>query len=214
MESCLAGRKEYRARGRGDQVRPGKGLSPTAPPGYSRAVRVVIYTVGHSNRSQEEFLELLACFHIQAIADVRAFPTSRKYPHFARERLEATLPGAGISYLWLGEELGGYRRRGLGEGSPNRGWQAGGFRNYADHMLTPQFRRGIDRLLSLARRGNTAIMCAERFWWRCHRRLISDFLVAQGHRVIHILEAERAVEHRLPPFARVEGGQLTYPGPP
>jgi uncharacterized protein (DUF488 family) len=81
-------------------------------------------------------------------------------------------------------------------------------------MLTPQFRRGIDRLLSLARRGNTAIMCAERFWWRCHRRLISDFLVAQGHRVIHILEAERAVEHRLPPFARVEGGQLTYPGPP
>jgi len=172
-----------------------------------------IYTVGHSDRSQEEFLELLAEYGIQALADVRAFPTSRRYPHFSRERFERVLAGAGMVYLWLGRELGGYRRRGLGESSPNLGWRAGGFRNYADHMLTPEFQRGIERVLELAQGRKTAIMCAERFWWRCHRRLISDYLVAQGHRVVHILEAGRTAEHRLPPFARVEGGRLIYPYP-
>jgi uncharacterized protein (DUF488 family) len=170
-----------------------------------------IYTIGHSNRSQEEFLELLAEYGIQAVADVRAFPTSRRYPHFSRERLERALAGAGIVYLWLGRELGGYRRQGLGENSPNTAWRAGGFRNYADHMLTPEFQRGIERVLELAQGRKTAIMCAERFWWRCHRRLISDFLVAQGHRVVHILEADRTAEHRLSPFAQVEAGRVIYP---
>ncbi len=180
---------------------------------YSRDVGVVIYTLGHSNRSWEEFLELLAHYRIQALVDVRAFPSSRKYPHFSRSALEEALAGLGIEYRWLGDELGGYRREGLGEKSPNKAWQAGGFRNYADYMLTPQFARGIATLLSLAAAKTTAFMCAERFWWRCHRRLISDHLVAQGHRVVHIVDRDKTIDHRLPPFARIVGGRLVYPGP-
>lgn len=196
------------------EVYPAAGAQALTPDlGYSRDVVITIYTVGHSNRSLGEFLALLSKHGIEGVADVRAFPTSRKYPHFSRERLEKALAKAEIVYLWLGQELGGYRRRGLGDSSPNKGWQAGGFRNYADHMLTPEFQRGIARLLSLARERKTAIMCAERFWWRCHRRLISDFLVAQGQRVIHLLEPGKVVEHRLPPFAHVQQGRLTYPGP-
>ena len=179
---------------------------------YSRGVGVTIYTVGHSNRSWEEFVELLSHHRIRALVDVRAFPSSRRYPHFSRRSLEENLTKAGIEYRWLGKELGGYRRQGLGDKSPNQGWQAGGFRNYADYMLTPQFARGIAALLSLAAAKNTAYMCAERFWWRCHRRLISDYLVAQGHHVIHILERDRTVDHRLPPFAWIENGRLIYPG--
>lgn len=171
-----------------------------------------IYTVGHSNLSLAEFLGLLSEFGIRAVVDVRAFPGSRKYPHFSRENLARALEKEGIAYLWLGKELGGYRGRGLGAESPNTAWRAGGFRNYADHMLTQEFRRGTERLLSLARERRTAYMCAERFWWCCHRRLISDFLVAHGHRVIHILGPGKAMEHRLPPFARVEAGRVIYRG--
>ncbi len=176
-------------------------------------VGITIYTVGHSTRSWEEFTQLLSAYGIQAVADVRAFPSSRKFPHFSREALAQGLERAGMEYLWLGRELGGYRRHGLGAASPNTAWRAGGFRNYADHMLGEEFARGIERLLALARRKTTALLCAERFWWRCHRRLISDYLVAQGHRVVHILEEGRATEHRLPPFARVEAGRVIYPAP-
>lgn len=114
-------------------------------------------------------------------------------------------------FLGLLSELGGYRRQGLGKESPNAAWRAGGFRNYADHMLTREFREGIEQLFRVAKEKRTAIMCAERFWWRCHRRLISDFLVARGHRVVHILGPHRAVGHRLPPFARVVEGRMIYP---
>jgi len=170
-----------------------------------------VYTLGHSTRSFEEFLALLRRYEIKALADVRAFPSSVRYPHFARGELERLLPEEGIEYHWLGEELGGYRREGLGERSPNKGWASEGFRNYADHMLTSEFERGIERLLGLARRKRTAYMCAERFWWRCHRRLISDYLVAKGHRVIHIIDKTKATEHKLPGFAKVINGQLIYP---
>lgn len=172
-----------------------------------------IYTVGHSNREPEEFLALLDAYGIKALVDVRAFPVSRKFPHFSQERLRALLEQGGIEYAWLGRELGGYRRRGLGEGSPNAAWRTEGFRNYADHMLTRGFHRGMERLLGIARRKRTALMCAERFWWRCHRRLISDWLVAHGHRVVHLLEPGRSAEHHLPPFAEVRDGNVTYPLP-
>jgi len=170
-----------------------------------------VYTIGHSTRGFEEFVTLLRRYRIEVLADVRAFPTSARYPHFAKEELERRLPEEGIEYHWLGEELGGYRRVGLGERSPNRGWSSEGFRNYADHMLTPEFERGIEQLLELAQGKRLALMCAERFWWRCHRRLISDYLVAKGHRVIHIIDEAKAVEHKLPEFARVIDGRLTYP---
>ena len=174
-------------------------------------MKLCVYTIGHSTRSSEEFIALLRRYEIEVLADVRAFPTSARYPHFAKGELERRLPEEGIEYHWLGEELGGYRRAGLGERSPNRGWASEGFRNYADHMLTSEFERGIERLLELAGGKRLAYMCAERFWWRCHRRLISDYLVAKGHRVIHIIDEAKAVGHKLPEFARVVNGRLIYP---
>jgi uncharacterized protein (DUF488 family) len=125
--------------------------------------------------------------------------------------LERRLLEEGIEYVWLGRELGGYRREGLGARSPNKGWESEGFRNYADYMMTSQFEGGIKRLMELASSKRLAYMCAERFYWRCHRRLISDYLVAKGHRVVHIVDGTRAIEHELPGFARVSDGVLTYP---
>lgn len=171
----------------------------------------LFYTVGHSTRSLPEFLALLRAYGIAAIADIRAFPSSRCFPHFSQESLAVSLEQAGLEYVWLGKELGGYRKTGLGAASPNTAWASPGFQNYADHMLSEEFHRGTTALLALGQRNRTAILCAERCWWRCHRRLLSDWLVAQGHGVIHILELNRAVEHRLPPFAKVEAGGVTYP---
>lgn len=169
------------------------------------------YTIGYSTRDLAELLALLKEYGIEILVDVRAFPTSGRNPKFTREELERRLPKEGIEYHWLGEELGGYRRGGLGERSPNKGWETEGFRSYADYMLTAPFHKGVEKLLKLAGAGRLALMCAERFWWRCHRRLISDYLVAQGHRVVHIIEEDRMVEHRLPDFAKVIEGRLCYP---
>lgn len=170
------------------------------------------YTVGHSTRSVTEFLELLFAYGIEAVVDIRAFPSSQRHPHFSQRSLVASLEKEGIDYLWLGKELGGYRRTGLGKASPNQAWASPGFRNYADHMLTEVFQRGVRKLVELGRRKRVAILCAERFWWRCHRRLLADWLVAQGHKVIHIVDVGHTVEHALPPFARVQDSRVTYPG--
>lgn len=172
----------------------------------------VLFTLGHSTRTLGEFLSLLAAYGVELVADARAYPSSQRHPHFARRALARALERQGIAYVWLGRELGGYRKTGLGAASPNRAWGSPGFRNFADHMLTEEFQRGMERLLALAEGRRVAILCAERFWWRCHRRLIADWLVAHGHRVIHILDVGRTVEHELPPFARVEEGRVTYPG--
>ncbi|HID11767.1 MAG TPA: DUF488 domain-containing protein [Candidatus Latescibacteria bacterium] len=170
-----------------------------------------LYTIGHSTRSFAELVALLERYGIKTLVDVRTFPTSARNPQFTREELEQRLRRKGIEYHWLGEELGGYRREGLGARSPNRGWESEGFRNYADYMLTVKFEQGVERLLELAASGGLAYMCAERFWWRCHRRLISDYLVAKGHKVIHIVDETKAVEHKLPAFAEVSDGRLRYP---
>ncbi len=173
---------------------------------------LTFYTLGHSTRSLSEFLTILNFYEISAIADVRAFPTSQRFPHFSQDLLALVLDRAGIKYLWLGRELGGYRKGGLGISSPNTAWRSQGFRNYADHMLTEEFQAGVGELLRLGEKERAAILCAERFWWRCHRRLLADWLVAHGHRVIHIVEINREVEHKLSPFARVEEGRVIYPG--
>jgi len=117
----------------------------------------------------------------------------------------------GIRYLWLGKELGGYRKSGLGDKSPNKAWSSIGFRNYADHTLSEEFRRGISRLLEYGGKWRAAYMCAEKFYWRCHRRIISDYLVAKGHQVTHIIDEKETRKHRLTRFARVVNGRLTYP---
>ena len=185
-----------------------------------------LYTIGHSTRSFAEFASLLKRYGIKILVDVRAFPTSTRNPQFAREELKQKLLEEGIEYAWLGEELGGYRRGGLGAQSPNKGWETEGFRNYADYMISAPFKRGIEKLLKFAASKRLApwnkrwdystglaYMCAERFYWRCHRRLISDYLVANGHRVLHIVDEARTIEHKLPNFAEVIDGELRYPFP-
>jgi uncharacterized protein (DUF488 family) len=168
---------------------------------------VTIWTIGHSSRTLEEFLALLAQHGIEAIADVRRFPGSRRQPWFARESLEASLAIRGIAYLWV-PALGGRRRPSAD--SPNIAWRNTSFRGYADHLDSAEFAGGLDELLTLAARQHTAIMCAEVLWWRCHRALISDVLKVRGIEVVHILDEKQATVHRYTSAAHVEGGRLDY----
>jgi uncharacterized protein (DUF488 family) len=172
----------------------------------------VVYTVGHSTRSAEELIAVLRAAGVQALADVRRFPASRRHPQHNRGTLERDLPPAGIAYRWLGETLGGRRAQTVPtEQSRNNGWEVAAFRYYADAMTTAEFRSGIAALEAMARTAPTALMCAERLWWSCHRRLIADFLTVRGWHVIHLLDADRQQPHRLTDFARVADGELTYP---
>lgn len=170
---------------------------------------MTIYTVGHSTRSSEELLALLREAEVQRVADVRAFPSSRRHPQFDRGALASWLPSAGIVYEHL-PGLGG--RRSPSPGSPNRGWRERAFQGYADHMASPEFQRALADLEAGARERATAIMCAEAVWWRCHRRLIADALLVRGWRVEHLgIGAGRAV-HELTDFAVVDaGGVPQYP---
>ncbi len=166
-------------------------------------------TIGHSNRSMEDFLALLKGYEIEALVDIRRFPSSRKFPHFNRGSLQEELAGNQIGYSWI-ESLGGRRQGASGQASPNEGLENIGFRNYADHMLTEEFRLGIEGLLGIARCQRTAVMCAEKLFWSCHRRFLSDYLHAQGVVVRHILEPGRIQEHRLTPEAQIEGKNVIY----
>jgi uncharacterized protein (DUF488 family) len=138
------------------------------------------------------------------------FPGSRKHPPFRRDHLAAALPKSGVEYHWL-QALGG-RRHKQRDDSPNLGLENRGFRNYADYMLTGEFRAGVERLLEVAERKRTAIMCAEGLFWQCHRRLVSDFLAASGVTVQHITPSGEPRPHRLTSGAVIEGGRVTYPG--
>ena len=167
-----------------------------------------ILTVGHSNHDESEFIELLQGAGIQLIADVRRYPGSRRQPHFERSALAALLREAGIDYRWLGESLGGRRRP--SPDSTNDGWESEQFRGYADHMQTDEFRRGLDRLETLASAGATAIMCAEAEPSRCHRGLLSDALLLRGWQVLHVLDSV-ATEHVPSPAMRTVDGRPVYP---
>jgi uncharacterized protein (DUF488 family) len=167
-----------------------------------------ILTVGHSTHAPEAFLRLLRAAGVEGVADVRRFPSSRRHPHFERPALERMLGEAGIAYSHL-PELGG--RRDPVPGSPNGGWQVGQFQGYADHMQTPEFRAGIERLLELGGERRTAVMCAEAQWWRCHRRLVADALLVRGVDVRHLGPRGELAGHDLTPFAVVDGERLTYP---
>ena len=168
-----------------------------------------ILTVGHSNHDESEFIELLQGAGIQLIADVRRYPGSRRQPHFERSALAALLGEAGIDYRWLGESLGGRRRP--SPDSTNDGWESEQFRGYADHTGTKEFATGLAELEELARAQRTAVMCAEAWWVRCHRRLIADALVVRGWRVLHLGSDGGLAEHELTEFAVVEDGRITYP---
>lgn len=169
---------------------------------------ITFYTIGHSNRSLDDFLALLAAHAIAGVTDVRAFPTSRRWPHFTRDPLATALQGAGIAYDWL-PALGGRRERAR-QDSPHTAWTVDAFRNYADYAETAEFAAGLEELLAAAAQRRTAFMCAEALYWQCHRRLIADHLSVSGHRVLHIQTAAKAVEHQLPGFARVVDGRIIY----
>jgi uncharacterized protein (DUF488 family) len=168
-----------------------------------------LWTVGHSTRSAEEFNEILAAHHIEALIDVRSFPGSRRYPQFNKQQLASSLPAKSIAYFHL-PQLGG--RRPARKDSINTCWKNSSFRGYADHMESEEFRQGIERLLEIAGESKAAIMCAEALWWRCHRSLISDFLKARGVEVIHILDATHDQPHPYTGAARIVDGELSYAG--
>ena len=170
-----------------------------------------LYTVGHSTRELDEFIDLLHTHAIARIVDVRRFPGSRRYPHFGSEALRQSLRDAGIDYRHE-PELGGRRRP--APDSPNRYWRNDSFRAYADYMSTPEFQAALQRLLQDAAQASTAVMCAEAVPWRCHRNLISDAVLAAGTPVRHVIDANPAQPHTLNAGARVAAdGMLVYPGP-
>jgi uncharacterized protein (DUF488 family) len=171
-------------------------------------VNPVVYSVGHSNLAAEDFFALLASAGVRSVADVRAFPASRRHPHFAREALAAESAVRGVTYQWM-PVLGG-RRHAAATRSPHVAWEVPAFRNYADYADTPPFADALAALERVAGAAPTAFMCAEALWWQCHRRLIADRLLLGGWDVQHIGTGGRLTPHRLPEFARVVDGRIIY----
>jgi uncharacterized protein (DUF488 family) len=203
-----------------------------------------LYTIGHSTRSFDELVAALRAHGVATLVDIRAFPMSRRMPHFNRESLDVELPKRGIRYVWM-KELGGHRKK-IRDDSPNTGLRNDSFRNYADYMLTAEFAQAIERLLKIveetkaaptlspkdgeedgapgsredgapegevdsAPTGNTAYMCAERMYFQCHRMLVSDYLTARGHAVLHIDDEKRTPRpHKLMAEAHLVDDRLLY----
>jgi uncharacterized protein (DUF488 family) len=170
-----------------------------------------IYTIGHSTRSLEAFIEILKAHGVRALADVRRYPGSRRLPWFNAANLAEVLPQVGLAYHPF-PALGGRRRP--ASDSPNSGWRSASFRGYADYMQTQEFTDALGLLITEARQTPTVIMCAEAVPWRCHRSLIADALLVRGWEVIDLFDARKASPHTLTPFAKVDGMNLTYPGEP
>ena len=168
---------------------------------------MTVWTIGHSTRARGDFLDLLAGHGIQTLADVRRFPGSKRYPHFAQDALSHALEAHGIAYRWL-PALGGRRRPRTD--SRNTAWRNASFCGYADHMESAAFAAGLDELLGLAGQARTALMCAEAPWWRCHRALIADVLRVRGIEVVHILDARESLPHPYTSAARIVEDRLTY----
>ena len=168
----------------------------------------VVHTIGHGNRPLTEFMELLQRASIATLVDVRAFPGSRRHPHFGRGELERTLPSSGIEYVWEGASMGGRRRP--RPDSPHVALRNASFRAYADHMESREFMDGVERLRARAREAPVAIMCAERLPWQCHRYMISDYLVAHGVEVLHVIDGSPPRAHSLRTEARMSGDTLIY----
>jgi len=166
-----------------------------------------LWTVGHSSRTIEELVELLWTHGVAHVADVRRFAGSRRHPHFAPDALAAALADAGVRFTPF-PELGG-RRRPRAD-SPHSAWRNEAFRGYADHMDTPEFAAGAERLADVARDDRVAVMCAEAVWWRCHRSLIADCFKAHGWTVLHVLGPGAPREHPYTAVARVVDGDLRY----
>ncbi len=167
----------------------------------------IVWTIGHSTRSFEDFLALLNSFQITLVADIRSYPGSRKFPQFNKESLEITLPENHIQYVHL-KELGG--RRKVKPDSKNTGWRNFAFRGYADYMETDSFKEGITELERIALNQRIAYMCSEAVWWCCHRSMVSDYLKLKGWKVMHIMGIGKEEIHPYTSPARIENGELSY----
>jgi uncharacterized protein (DUF488 family) len=171
-----------------------------------------IFTIGHSTRDLADFSRVLQAHQVRVLEDIRASPASRRYPHFNRESLELWLPEIGCDYVWE-RDLGGRRTKQMPrDESPHVALRNDSFRNYADYMLSKRFQEAAERLVERAGQKTTAIMCAEALYFRCHRMLVSDYLVTQGHTVLHILDTHPLKVHVLSKDARTVDGRLIYRG--
>jgi len=169
---------------------------------------LTIYTIGHSTRTLNEFLDLLNVYSITLLVDVRTIPRSRHNPQFNKETLPVTLKSYGVKYIHM-PEIGGLRHP--KRDSVNIAWKNMGFRGYADYMQTKEFTDNLLKITALERENCLALMCAEALPWRCHRGLISDALVVRHVKVLHIISKDNTITHELTEFAHVEGNQITYP---
>lgn len=169
---------------------------------------LTIFTIGHSTRPIDEFIELLRANGVTQLIDIRTIPKSRHNPQFNTDALAASLRAAHILYVHL-KELGGLRH--AKPDSVNLGWRNASFRGFADYMQTPEFETALDRVIGLAEERPTTLMCAEAVPWRCHRSLVADALTVRKIRVLEIVGAAQPKEHTLTPFARVRGTRITYP---
>ena len=168
-----------------------------------------VFTMGFSNRSWEDTVEILANHHMQRLVDIRTLPGSRRTPQFNLENLEQKLPEAGVEYLHL-KSLGGLRKP-IKDSTLNAAWKNDGFRAYADYMQSTEFETALETLVRLLTEKRTVYSCTEAVFWRCHRQLISDALHIRGFRVGHIMGAGKVQEHELTSFAKVDGLRITYP---
>jgi uncharacterized protein (DUF488 family) len=169
-----------------------------------------LFTIGHSTRTLDDLVGALRAHDIQTLADIRSIPMSRRLPHFNRESLEAALRQTGIQYLWM-KELGGRRKNSLSD-SPNVALRNDSFRYYADYMLSAEFENAMAEVIKIGEHSRTAYMCAERVYFKCHRMLVSDWLIAHGHEVFHIDDTKPAKLHKLMSEARIIDGKLIYKG--
>ncbi|MDD2467070.1 MAG: DUF488 domain-containing protein [Desulfobulbus sp.] len=168
----------------------------------------MIFTVGHSTRSLEDFVELLRHYGIERLVDVRTIPRSRHNPQFNKDTLGGFLRNRRIAYRHM-KELGGLRHSRAD--SPNMGWHNASFRGFADYMQTQEFVGAIEKLIELAREKTTSVMCAEAVPWRCHRSLIGDALLVRGIGVSDIFSSKSAKPHTMTAMAVMDGTQITYP---
>ena len=170
-----------------------------------------LFTIGHSTRTIAEFVELLRAGQVGLVVDVRTVPRSRTNPHYNEDVLGAALAPFQIGYVRI-PELGGLRKRARDVPAEVNGWWSNqSFHNYADYALSEDFARGLDQLLALGRQRHTAVMCSEAVWWRCHRRIIADYLLARGEQVFHLMGDDRVEPARVTPTAHRAGSLLTYP---
>lgn len=167
-----------------------------------------IYTIGHSTRTIEELIAALEAQEIRLLVDIRAFPASRRLPHFNRGAMEISLPAAGIEYRWK-PEMGGRRGKAKPD-SPNTGLRVEAFRAYADHMQSDEFKRAAAEVLAWAQERRTAVMCAEKMWFQCHRMLVSDYYTAHGVEVWHVVDQRPVRLHSLMKEAHLVEGDLIY----